>query len=62
MEGQSAIFIYYYTDATVLRYVEYKREEVTGGWIIYYHCSAVAMATRYELEGPGIESRWGRDF
>ena len=24
--------------------------------------SAVGIATRYGLEGPGIESRWGRDF
>jgi hypothetical protein len=24
--------------------------------------SSVSIATRYELEGPRIESRWGRDF
>jgi hypothetical protein len=24
--------------------------------------SSVGIATRYDLEGPGIESRWGRDF
>jgi len=24
--------------------------------------SAVGIATVYELDGPGIESRWGRDF
>jgi hypothetical protein len=24
--------------------------------------SVVSIATRYELDGPGIESRWGRDF
>ena len=24
--------------------------------------SSVGVATRYELDGPGIESRWGRDF
>ena len=24
--------------------------------------SVVGIATRYRLEGPGIESRWGRDF
>jgi hypothetical protein len=23
---------------------------------------AVGIATRYELDGLGIESRWGRDF
>ena len=24
--------------------------------------SSVGIVTRYELDGPGIESRWGRDF
>ena len=24
--------------------------------------TAVGIATRYGLDGPGIESRWGRDF
>ena len=24
--------------------------------------SSAGIATRYELDGPGIESRWGRDF
>jgi hypothetical protein len=24
--------------------------------------SSVSIATRYDLVGPGIESRWGRDF
>ena len=24
--------------------------------------SSIGIATRYGLEGPGIESRWGRDF
>jgi hypothetical protein len=24
--------------------------------------SSVSIATRYGLDGPGIESRWGRDF
>ena len=24
--------------------------------------SAVGIATRYGLDGPGIESRWGQDF
>jgi hypothetical protein len=24
--------------------------------------SAVGKATRYKLDGPGIESQWGRDF
>ena len=26
------------------------------------HGSVVGKATRYGLDGPGIESRWGRDF
>ena len=34
---------------------------------IYTHAhkgrdSSVGIATRYELNGPGIESRWGRDI
>ena len=24
--------------------------------------TSVGIATRYALDGPGIESRWGRDF
>ena len=24
--------------------------------------SSVGITTRYGLDGPGIESRWGRDF
>ena len=30
----------------------------------YYECrdSSVGIATRYGLDDPGIESRWGRDF
>jgi len=28
----------------------------------YLFTSSVGIATRYELGGPGIESRWGRDF
>jgi len=24
--------------------------------------SSVGIATRYGMDGPGIESRWGRDF
>ena len=33
--------------------------------IIYVYCgtsSSVSIATDYGLDGPGIESRWGRDF
>jgi len=40
----------------------------TGTGIVYQYIrlnggpdSSVGIATRYELEGPGIESRWGRD-
>jgi hypothetical protein len=29
---------------------------------LYGRDSVADMATRYELDGPGIESRWGRDF
>jgi hypothetical protein len=30
---------------------------------VYIHsCSVVGIATGYRLEGPGIESWWGRDF
>ena len=29
----------------------------SGGWD-----SSVGIATRYGVDGPGIESRWGRDF
>ena len=25
-------------------------------------CSLIGIATRYGIEGPGIESRWERDF
>jgi hypothetical protein len=42
--------------------------------LVYYYCyyyyilsvvgqdSVVGIATRYGLDGPGIESRWGRNF
>jgi len=34
-----------------------------GKYIIkFVICSVVSIATRYGLEDPGIESRWGRDF
>jgi hypothetical protein len=38
---------------------------VFKGLINVYCCgpgSVVGIATGYELDGPGIESRWGRDF
>jgi len=31
-------------------------------WIMSRPGSSVGIATDYELDGPGIESRWGRDF
>ena len=34
-------------------------------WNLRYVCgpgSSVGIATAYGLDGPGIESRWGRDF
>jgi hypothetical protein len=31
-------------------------------WIIWDGDNVVGIATLYGLEGPGIESRWGRDF
>ena len=37
-------------------------EFVIGLVIFGGPCSSVGMATGYMLDGPGIESRWGRDF
>jgi hypothetical protein len=31
-------------------------------FIILFHSSSVGIATRYRLDGPGIGSRWERDF
>ena len=40
-------------------------------WFVNFHCytriedgpgSSVGIATSYGLDGPGFESRWGRDF
>jgi len=31
-------------------------------WFVLGRDNAVGIATRYRLDGPGIESRWGRDF
>ena len=31
--------------------------EISSGWD-----SSVAIATRYKLDGPGIDSRWGEIF
>jgi len=29
-------------------------------WVFYFHYTTVTLY--YRLDGPGIESRWGRDF
>ena len=47
--------------------VETGQKYVTGLNINIYLCvcgpvSVVGIATAYGLDGPGIESRWGRDF
>ena len=36
--------------------IEYLIQEICGPG------SSVGIATAYGLDGPGIESRWGRDF
>jgi hypothetical protein len=33
-----------------------------GAFSVRGRDSSVGIATHYGLEGPGIESRWGRDF
>ena len=48
-------------------YVNTKIEEATLYYLVLllYSCepgSIVGIATGYELDGLGIESRWGRDF
>jgi hypothetical protein len=40
--------------STIFYHIAYN---FTGG-----HDNVVSIATRYRLDGPGIESRWGRDF
>ena len=39
---------------------------ITGEHIVYCENvgqdSSVGITTRYRLDGPGIESRWGQDF
>jgi hypothetical protein len=48
-----------------------KQEQARGRTVVKYHLislirggpgSSVSIATGYGLDGPGIESRWGRDF
>jgi hypothetical protein len=38
-----------------MQYIEYRN-------IFVDQHSVVGIATRYGLEGPGIQSRWGRNF
>ena len=55
---------------TLTPYAEYGLVKVVGALKIIVHVQgmdvgrdgSVGTATRYELDGPGIESRWGRDF
>jgi hypothetical protein len=52
---------------SALRLLKVKRQR---GYYYYYYCycgggdrdSSVGIATRYGLEGPGIESGWGEIF
>jgi hypothetical protein len=50
-------------DKTVFVVVyEFRKNEVATGNARRGRESSVGIATRYGLDGPGIESRWGRDF
>ena len=45
----------------------YTREKITADLNVYLSNNwgrerSVGIATRYGLDGPGIESRWGQDF
>jgi hypothetical protein len=40
----------------------YVRDEKLRIWLFCGPGSSVGIATDYGLDGPGIESRWGRDF
>ena len=46
------VFIF---DVRAIKYEVFTSDKVRPG-------SSVGIATRYGLHGPGIESRWGRDF
>jgi hypothetical protein len=35
---------------------------MTAHYLTYGLGSVVGIATGYRLDGPGIESRWGKDF
>jgi hypothetical protein len=46
--------------------VVHLKEIPPGNYTLYSVCagwdSSVGIATRYEMDGPGIESHWERDF
>jgi hypothetical protein len=35
---------------------------INTSYSAFHRDSSVGIATHYVLDGPGIESRWGRDF
>jgi hypothetical protein len=37
-------------------------QKIIKWWVVVGRGSTVGIAIRYELDSPGIESRWGRDF
>jgi hypothetical protein len=59
----NAFVLGYYWDRTNICLMLAYRMFLT---ILYFKCegrdSLVGIATRYGLDGPGIECRWGRDF
>ena len=46
----------------ILQDTEVKKERKYSRSTREVQDSVVGIATRYELDGPGIKSRWGRDF
>jgi hypothetical protein len=52
-------------DTETFNFIAYSRVHVSFSAVqshIRSRDTVVGVATRYGLEGPGIESRWGRDF
>ena len=37
-------------------------EHHVGLWCRWFRINSTCLATRYEVHGPGIESKWGRNF
>jgi hypothetical protein len=66
----SVQFVTRITDTTVLLDSLFMCRSTKIGYCTYFsaHCSlagrgsSVGVATRYRLDGPGIESLWGLDF